>query len=582
MKSRSLFCYYSLIGALLALPSTADSAGIRVGNASRSNSQAYQQINEMRYQAAAATQQAIAEQQAAEAAQPVELPIVVEDRILADQVRSAHPGATVTMQQLERCSMVYPDGEFVWAKPTAGIGAGTAPKCTAVVEMRAYQAGQNGQDLVVARTKLAAGEAIKCNISDFPESSWLPAAEQIEFPADNPPTMEDVKAVMNQEQKQNAGIKILAGAVVGGLGGNIAGKNEVGHDGLLGGGRHKAKSTAIGALGGAALMAGNAYSGKVAGDMILSTGVNAAAGAVMGNIVASGDSVMRIEDCEVNGRQTTCLWGVFEKSNASGISSSQVAFVNGNSITSFRVCNKATDTNPNIHGCKYADLTNVVIQQYADAKRTSDNQPMTLKDMFAENWQRIPANGKFCLKTNGTMDGNFGSDCTDGPWIEIQSASTVEERVPAMLVDVQDKGFGWKQADWSDLKKRYGTGQIVGRAGNGQAVAIDLGKDENNQPIKPTIDLFTPVYRDAEDGGVVDLSNKARLKGTLTGAGVGAGMGAMSGYQGAQDDITQRYLAAKREYDDSMQKIYCVTGRHFLAQYNDMAFVAPVNEPNEQ
>mgnify|MGYP003293106197 CR=1 FL=1 len=114
------------------------------------------------------------------------------------------------------------------------------------------------------------------------------------------------------------------------------------------------------------------------------------------------------------------------------------------------------------------------------------------------------------------------------------------------------------------------------------ASVILQGKDENNQPIKPTIDLFTPVYRDAEDGGVVDLSNKARLKGTLTGAGVGAGMGAMSGYQGAQDDITQRYLAAKREYDDSMQKIYCVTGRHFLAQYNDMAFVAPVNEPNEQ
>ena len=78
---------------------------------------------------------------------------------------------------------------------------------------------------------------------------------------------------------------------------------------------------------------------------------------------------------------------------------------------------------------------------------------------------------------------------------------------------------------------------------------------------------------DADDGGVVDLSNKARMKGTLTGAGLGAGMGAFSGYQGAQDDIQQRWLSAVREYKDSLQKIYCATGTHFLAQYNDMAMI---------
>ncbi len=577
MKHTNLFCYYSLIAALMTVPTIANAAGIRVGNASRSNAQGYQQVNDMRYQAEAATQQAAQAQAAAEAAKPVELPIVVEDKYLAEQVRSAHPGAKVTMEQLERCSMVYPDGNFTWAIPTAGIAAGGAPQCSAVVEMRAYQAGPGGTDLVVARLNLATGDAIKCNISDFPESSWLPEAEQIEFPADAEPSIEEVKKVMDQEQKQNAGIKIAAGALIGGLGGNMAGKKEVGHDGLLGGGKHKTKSTAIGALGGAAVMAGSAFSGKVAGDVIMSTGINAAAGAVMGNIVASGDSVMRIEDCEVNGRETTCLWGVFE-SSAGPVKEDEVAFVSGKDITNFRVCKKSEDGSgaTTLKNCKYTDLTSAVVPEYEGKTRASSkNELMTLKDMLQENWALINDSKKFCFR-DGEMKAGFSPTCDDGPWIMLASAQKVDQRVPAMLVGVEDRGRGWKQSDWGELKKRFRDHQIVGRAGAGQAIALKMPTETINgkeQPIEPSIDNFSPVYRDADDGGVVDLSNKARMKGTLTGAGLGAGMGAFSGYQGAQDDIQQRWLSAVREYKDSLQKIYCATGTHFLAKYNDMAMI---------
>ena len=219
MKSKKSIFYYSLI-ATLACMSGAQAAGIRVGNLSRSNAQGYQQVNEMRYNAVANT---LAAQAAAEPAAPAELPIHVANPDIAEQVRSAHSDSPVSIAHLERCSMIYPDGKFEWAQPTMGRAAGGASTCTAVVEMRAFQAGPNGEDLVVARANLPAGESIRCNISDFPEHSYLEAAEQVEFPNDAEPTMEDVIKVMNQEQKQDAGLKIAAGAVLFGVAGNMIG-----------------------------------------------------------------------------------------------------------------------------------------------------------------------------------------------------------------------------------------------------------------------------------------------------------------------------------------------------------------------
>ena len=78
--------------------------------------------------------------------------------------------------------------------------------------------GVGGTDAVLARANVATGDTVKCNISDFPEISYTADAGQVTFPADNAPTKDDVINVMNQEQKQNAGLKIAAGLVVGGRG----------------------------------------------------------------------------------------------------------------------------------------------------------------------------------------------------------------------------------------------------------------------------------------------------------------------------------------------------------------------------
>ena len=76
-----------------------------------------------------------------------------------------------------------------------------------------------------------------------------------------------------------------------------------------------------------------------------------------------------------------------------------------------------------------------------------------------------------------------------------------------------------------------------------------------------------------DDGGVVDFSNKARLGSTLKGAGVGGALGGFAGYQGAQSDIEDRFVQATREYNDSLEKFYCGTGRKFLSFYNDEVII---------
>ncbi|MBE6460957.1 MAG: hypothetical protein E7007_03580 [Alphaproteobacteria bacterium] len=546
MRTNS-FLFYSFLAALM--PYTA-SAGIRVGNLSRNNAAAYQQLNELRYGAQTAT---------------TANPIPVANTVQAVDVTTSN-----TPMNMEKCSMIYPDGEFALARPTLGRGMGGATTCTAVVEMRAIGAGPNGSDAILARANLAAGDAVECNISMFPNATYLPAAGEIEFPADAEPTIDDVIKIMNAEQKQNAGLKIAAGAIIGGLGGNMAGRPEPGSDGILGGGKAKTNSTIIGALGGAALMAGNAYTGKVAGDTILSTGVNAAAGAVVGNIVATGDSVLRIEGCTVDNKETKCLWGyVEEHGNLDG-----TPYISAKNPSDFKVC-KTNDKEE----CEYKELniTNATIAgcDMDKQKNRSTGEKMDIETLFAQPDGLSCANKKFCYRDGKMVAGWSGCDDT---WVQLdeKTVNVVNSRTPAMVVDIEDNAMGWKKSDWSKFKTQYASREVVGRTGRG--VASNLGNGTKKRFLGDVDMNFSPVYQEAEDGAMIDLSNKARMKGTLTGAGVGAGMGAFAGYQGAQKDVEDRWVSAVREYKDSLQKIYCVTGNRFLSYYNDTIIIPDIGE----
>lgn len=567
------FNYY-LLSMLYALCSASADAAIRVGNASRNYAAGYQQVNVQREQIAAAAAAAAAPVATTQSADTeTNLPVRVANRELAQKLSRGETDSRVSIATLDSCAMVYPNGEFAWDSPTVGNGAGGASTCVAVVELRGYQMGLDGSDVVLARANLAAGDAVKCNISDFPEFSYTADAAQITFPADHEPTRADVVQVLNAEQKQNAGLRIAAGTVIGGLAGNAAGKNEIGSDSILGGGKHKTTGTIIGALSGAALMAGNAYSGKVAGDTILSTGVNAAAGSMIGNIAASGESVLRIEDCKIpdvpastkkttaansdanadkkvtepQSKNSKCLWGVIRKGAA--LSGKNAYYNTGDETT--LVC-ESDNT-----GCKQETLLNIELAAYPN------------KDIDAaakEGFEKITADStkQFYLTEKNEMKNGINPD-NSAIYARISNATVATgTQMPAMIANVNDKAFGYKRSDWAKLKTDLSGHTILGRTSSGAGYALDGEYSIND---------FYPMMVDASDGGIIDFGNKARLKGTLIGAGAGGALGAYAGYQGAQSDIENRWVTAVREYKDSLQKIYCATGKRFLGYYNDQIII---------
>lgn len=462
---------------------------------------------------------------------------------------------------LDACSMIYPTGKFAMDRPNAGMSVAGPQQCVAVVELRGYQMGENGSDLVLARANVAAGDGIKCNIDSFPEYSFTAAVANFVFPADSEPTIEDVTKVMDQEQKQKAGLKIAAGALIGGIGGNMAGKNDVGNSSLMGTDKGKIKGTALGALSGAALMAGSTYTGYETGNIILSAGVNMAAGGIIGNMAASGDSVMRIENCNLPNRaKAKCLWGAYIETQH--MESDKNYYYD---ITNNRGLACGTDK------CDTVQLTQVVLtklKDYADIRIKNRPTTLTVSDMETKEIENFAANAdKYCLDAGGKIVDSSQCDSGAPIYYKVDSAAIPTGSAQAVMIDVtpyvSQKPFGWKKSDWTELRGKLGNATIYLRTNNG---------DDAN-PTDYKLDFFNPIYQDASDGGIVDLGNKARLKSTLIGAGAGGALGAFAASQGAQDEINNRWVAAVREYKDSLQKVYCATGTRFLSYYNDMLVI---------
>lgn len=571
MKPKTIISNFAILTVMFAYASNDAYAGVRIGNKSRTYADAYNQVNEMSnprvgvvtHSASVDDIQNSTTATAAPNDAQESLPIRVANAALAQRIARGDETVGVTVNDLERCSMVYPGGEFAWDKPTAGLGRGTREKCVAVVEMRAVGAAADGSDLVLARANVASGDSVRCNISEFPEIDYTNAAYEFTFPADNPPTMDDVKKVLDAEQKQNAGFKIAASAVVGALGGNMVGKNDVGNENLLGTDKGKIEGSVIGALAGAAIGAGNAYGGKVGGDVIMSTGINAAAGGIMGNVLATGDSVLRIEPCEVDGLHTTCLWGYVMDSTLVKMED-YVLFFNLTDDSTVYACprNSAVPNDPTkpvvtANKCKTGNYVNIVLDKYPNKdlhEAAATNYNLIYEDDNAQYHLETDENGDTKMVQGAKSDGDI--------YALVRSAGNVGKQYPAMIPEFKDSAFGLKSSDWNKLRKTAKA--PIGRGAKGKATDASKSYDIKN---------FFPIYRSSDDGGIVDFGNKARLKATVTGAGVGGALGAFSGYQGAQNDISDRWLSASREYEDSLGKVYCITGSRYLTRYNDVVTI---------
>lgn len=524
--------------AVVLLPYSATHAALRVNNSSITQAQ-IQAANAMREMAA--TTQINAPQ-------------------VAHTITDANGNTTtISSEQMDACNAIYPGGTFDWTKPTTGMKSGSGATCSALIELRSYNGGASYT--VLATGYVAAGDAMKCNIDEFPNITAT--GREFTYPADEPPTVEDVEKVMAQENKSNAGFKILAAAVVGGLGGNLVGKGDDG----FGTNKDKLKTTAIGAASGVALMtASTQVNDYKVGSAILSTGMNAAAGAVAGNVMASGEEVLQIDNCKIDGAENEkCLYGTIATDSNTAVKSGDKTFYfyDYNNENSY----ECTENEGKYGSCRRIVLSNLTFEGItvcadADVKISKECKEQ-LEDLDARSTFKL-SNEENPLSNGGTLEVETGS--TKGKYIMIKTAQTAGTRKGAMIKladSTPNNVFGYKSEDW----RKRNTDKSKLKVDN---KLYDLyGKEIPDADINK----FSPAYKSASDGSVIDFNNAARTKSTMIGAGAGGALGALSGVSGANAAIQERYLTAVREYEDSLGNVACYTGNRYLSRYNDTVIV---------
>ncbi len=554
MKNKIAF--YSLLTAIVGLIDTPHNvyAAVHVNNAARSRAEAYNSVSA--YQSQKITD-------------ADSLPVRVADSELARKLIQGDTSIHVTFTDLNNCKATFPTAEFAWDKPNVGLSSNKDDQCVGVVKMYGYQMGPGGSNLLLATANLPLDGTIKCNISEFPESGYATGAGQITFPADNEPTMDDVKRAMDREQKQNAGLKIAAMALTSGVIGNMVGKNSDNSGQMFGTNKEKIVSTAIGATSGAALATIGAYSGKVAGDAIVTAGTAAAGGAILGNITASTNSdasnKLRIEKCTIDGDEKTCLWGyAIETKNSDQ---------KNESLFHNLTLNKSYKCNPQGKKCTTVKLFNAIAIDGAIANKSIDslNQDDIKRSVNDQIKYKIytdqkdkDCSDKFeCISKAPTETEDIA--IKNDVIIKV-TAAIKEKSIPAMInFSVGNTFSGLTTADW---RKKYRA--TYERKYYNRQTGTELSLTANYE--------FEPMTIGADDdhGNIIDLNNKARLGATIKGAAFGAGAGALTGIQGANQEISERYVSAVAEYNGSLQKIFCQSGDRYLGKYNDTVEIPKV------
>ena len=371
------------------------------------------------------------------------------------------------------------------------------------------------------------------------------------------------------------------------------GKADKGADSPLGTNKEKLVSTAIGAAGGAALMTASTQSNNYkVGSTILSTGINATAGAVAGNLMASGDDILKIEKCTLKtsnkgdttqsnadtdnkdtktsnetSMETVCLYGAYDIGTDNNVDNTvkENLFYDYKEHESYR-CAEHKDT-------EWTDCTRISLTQITFADLPDDNkQTCEPKQTVSGDCEDVLAKSS----TKYTMDENKQIKQGNGNLVKIDSAQKVGRLVPAMIEFKGSQGmFGIKHSDWL---AKFSSGYTDARIYDTQGKPLT---DKNDKEVKINIDNFYPSAQSAEDGDMVDFSNRARAKSTLIGAGGGAALGALSGVSGANAEIQNRWIAASREYEDSLNNVVCETGQRFLSKYNDIAIVPNMSVTTE-
>ena len=557
-------CRISLFSAMLASVTSMPSMSIAALRINSTHAGAYNQV--MAVQQQYATSQNIPLIQTASATE--DLPVAVEDAKLAENIKN-NTAESVTTDDLERCSMIYINGVFKWDVPQSGTRQTLQPQCVAVVDLVSAETNE-----VLATTTLAAGDMMKCNIDMFPESGYQPALGNVVLPADNPPTEKDVEKVLNKEQKQNAGFKIAAAALIGGLAGNALSPKVSGDSKVLGTSKDQLAGSAIGALAAGGLMAASSFSGKVAGETIKSTAVNATAGMLVGNMgagMSDNNSVLATTTCKIKdgGKEVEkdCVIGHFYKHDddipkANDNNAKYYATPDGNTVYRCPGSSGTEECTPHT-----SRLLNIVFM-------AKDGDSATGLTKIKE--EDLSSRGKQHWLKDKKMYDSKPDGANDIVYYEVNSATQASNQVMAYAVfdNLPSKVFGYTKSDYDDKLKKDVKG--IYRRYNDAEAGERLDTDKNTKY------TFEPAVRSSEDGAIIDLSNQARAKATMVGAGAGAALGGFVGYQGAQTEISERLMVALNEYSASLQNFYCKTGKRVLSLYNGFAEIAPMPQSTGQ
>ena len=479
------------------------------------------------------------------------LPVRVASIDLARDIVTGRGEFNIGRRDLENCAMIFPAGRFAWDRPTAGTRAGGNITCVAEVEMRKIY-GNN--DIILARAMVAAGDSIECNIDHFPESGYTAEAFKTEFPEDQEPSLSKVRRRMDKEQKKDAGKRTLtAAALAAGAGAMLAGEGN------------RWQGAGIGAVAGGGTMYASTQAGHVGGAVIMGTAVNAAAGGLVGNIMGVGDTTWLVDDCP-GAESFSCLFGSYVLSDQ--LEPEKRAFYN---IREQRILVCNTD----MSGCDYADLvdTYINVTPPPSSKLTS---PMSISEF--QQQQLVPGSGvdatdeKHCLKNN-TMTTD-GCDAGSQTWVQIFDAEGGKPNKVSSRYAAVCKG-------WTATNKEKNKWKNDGKDSKGNACSLYSMAPDGNMGVEipgAKFSNFKPYVLNASDGKIIDISHPGRMTATITGAVSGGILGGWSAYEGANEEIQERWVAAVREYKDSLERIHCSTGTRPLSPYNGIVVIPNVRQ----
>ena len=510
---------------------------------------------------------------------PLPIPVRREPEFIAAiRAGTVHP----TIATLRQCQQVLMGmAEMVWDTPNMGIG-GTGPMgegCQAVVQLR--MAGPSGMmgpnDVVLAVARVPAGGSMLCNAFHFPENGLTPAIADVEVPPDAEPTREQVIETMNRENQQNVGIRTGVAALAGGAAMFFLAPDSM----------NRGAAVAAGAAVGGGVGFGAAQMGHVGGAVLQSAVVNAATGAVIGNVGAGmfgGNARLQIERCVSNNYYNLsgyCLWG-HAVTGARNYRTNPAVINVQNGITGGSAEQRPDRDDEPIQDCFLRQDGSVICRHEGDRwrRRTGFRNimvPPAVAGAVPVTAEERRSNWSSVLPTDVVSFYDYGGYFRlGGEESFVRIVSMLHGGTPqmAMIPNVNNRGVrGWTLADWNNTETR---GNIVSsqlpvpRANDGsQSRHGVVGTDIVNE-IRESLanDTFVPLTITAQDGEIIDFGNQARLGGTVAGAGAGAALGGISARAGAMEEVEMRFFQALDEYRAMIRRFYCISGTRQLGNYN--------------